>query len=219
MFIDTLILSKEEWNNQDEILLAFISKERKERLLRYRFNIDRKLSLYSALIVYMRAMQQLNVRNTEIQLEKRENGKPFLTDHPEFHFNISHTRSAVLCGFSNEEVGVDVEKISKAPFDIMKKCFTPSEIELIDTKIEENEDFYKIWTKKEAYGKWNGYGIAQDLLSLNTLWPKDKIAFETWQEEDYIFTVCEAGDHVDCIKRKLTEEKIFEYFTNYAKSR
>lgn len=212
MFIDTLILSNEEWNNQDEILLAFVSKERKERILRYRFEIDRKLSLYSALIVSMRAMQQLGVSNTEIQIEIREDGKPILAEHSEFHFNISHTRSAVLCGFSNEEIGVDVEKINKAPFDIMKKCYTPNEIALVDIKVEENENFYKIWTRKEAYGKWNGRGITQDLLSLNTLEPKDKIAFETWREEDYIFTVCEAGDHVDCIKRKLTEDMIFDFF-------
>ena len=212
MFIDTLILSNEKWNNQDEILLEYVAKERKERLLRYRFDIDRKLSLYSALIVQMRAMQQLKINNSEVNFIKKEDGKPMLDGYPEFYFNISHTRSAVMCGFSNKEIGVDVEKIMKAPFDIMRKCFTSDEVEIVDTKIEENENFYKIWTRKEAYGKWNGKGIAQDLISLNTLQPKDNIAFETWRDEDYIFSVCEAGESIECIKRMLTEDIILEFF-------
>lgn len=218
MFVDTLILSDEKWKNQDEILLSYVSKERKERLLRYRFDIDRKLSLYSALIVHMRAVQQMDISNLDVHFIKKEDGKPVLDGFPEFHFNISHTRNAVMCGFSNEELGVDVEKISKAPFDIMRKCFTQNEIDCVDTTVEENADFYKIWTRKEAYGKLRGIGISDDVFRFDTLQPKEKIAFETWRENNYIFSVCLEGKQIECIKRKITEEMLFDFFVSNQKS-
>lgn len=212
MFIDTLILSNEKWQDQDEMLLNYVSKERKERLLRYRFDIDRKLSLYSALIVHMRAEQQLKVNSMEVHFIKREDGKPVLDGYPEFYFNISHTRSAVMCGFSNEEIGVDVEKINKAPFEIMRKCFTQNEIDCVDTSVEDNPDFYKIWTRKESYGKLRGIGITDDVFHFDTMKFDGKTSFETWREDDYMFTVCWNGGQKECIKRKITEEILFDFF-------
>lgn len=217
MFIDTLILSNEKWQDQDEMLLDYVSKERKERLLRYRFDIDRKLSLYSALIVHMRAVQQLNLKNMEVHFIKREDGKPILDGYPEFHFNISHTRCAVMCGFSNEEIGVDVEKINKAPFDIMRKCFTQNETDSVDTSVEDNPDFYKIWTRKEAYGKLRGIGITDDVFHFDTMQSDEKTSFETWREDDYMFSVCWDGEQKECIKRKITEEMIVDFFVSNKK--
>ena len=38
-------------------------------------------------------------------------GKPYFPEHPDVHFNLSHTAGAVLVGLSDRPVGVDIEHI------------------------------------------------------------------------------------------------------------
>ena len=40
-----------------------------------------------------------------------KHGKPFLLEHPQIQFNISHCKNAVLCGIGSKPLGVDVETI------------------------------------------------------------------------------------------------------------
>ena len=40
-----------------------------------------------------------------------QHGKPYLRNHPEIHFNISHCEGLAVCVFSDTETGVDVERI------------------------------------------------------------------------------------------------------------
>ena len=40
----------EQWDNLDELLLQYVSDERRKKVLSYRFKEDRKLSLYVELL-------------------------------------------------------------------------------------------------------------------------------------------------------------------------
>ncbi len=51
--------------------------------------------------------------NTSVRagLSYGQHGKPYLRNHPEIHFNISHCEGLAVCVFSDTETGVDVERI------------------------------------------------------------------------------------------------------------
>ena len=63
----------------------------------------------------------------DIVLLKTENGKPYIKDHPDIHFNISHTNGAIAVAFSDSPIGVDVEKIRDFNLKITERFFTPYE--------------------------------------------------------------------------------------------
>ena len=131
-------------------LLPFVSREKQEQVIQFRFDIDKKLSLYSELLVRTIACQKLGVSNLEIILDKNAHGKPFIKDWSNFHFNISHTRNAVAVAVSDAVVGVDIEKVGNANLQIANRFFTTDEQEYISkVSNKENKQFYEVWTKKK----------------------------------------------------------------------
>lgn len=133
-------------------LLALVSSKRQEKISEFRFDIDQKLSLFSELIVRALICQTTNLKNDHIIFTENQYGKPYLIGHPNFHFNISHTRNAIAVVVSNKPIGVDIERIGEADIEIAKRFFTDNEFNYITALSEsQNESFYKIWTKKEAY--------------------------------------------------------------------
>ncbi len=90
-------------------------------------------------------------------------GKPYLKNN-ELYFNISHSYEYTVLVISNKEVGVDIEKITMRS-KVMEKVFDEDEKKLIKS----DEDFTKIWVKKESYVKYLGLGLAYGLENVHTL--------------------------------------------------
>lgn len=90
-------------------------------------------------------------------------GKPYLEDLP-VHFNLSHSGSMVLCGISDSQIGVDIQKKEPGNHErLWKRYFSDKEKELLSLcqSLEEQEElFYRLWTQKEAYGKLTGEGLS-----------------------------------------------------------
>ncbi len=96
-------------------------------------------------------------------------GKPYFAD-PLPYFNLSHSGDYVLCGMADWELGVDIQQ--KRPAEqkrpavqarLVERFFSEREKELwklCGSKEEQEELFYRLWTRKEAYGKLTGEGIA-----------------------------------------------------------
>ena len=171
-------------------LMSLIPKAKQEKLRNYHFPIDRKLGLYAELLVRWRAISQLGLSNSEIEFTINENGKPFLKYYPTFYFNISHTRNAVVVAFSRCNVGVDIEKIKSADFQISKRFLTSTEQDYILSHKNPECAFYEIWTKKEAYVKCLGTGLATPLKSFNVLNKKDNHMINTSKIRNYLVSTC-----------------------------
>lgn len=123
--------------------------------------------------------------NTEIA--KDGNGKPFFKFLPDFYFNISHTDGLTVIAVSESEVGVDVEKLRKADLRIAKRRFLKCEAEYIKSA-KSDRRFFEVWTKKEAYLKYKGTGLAGGLDSVNVFECIPEI--KTFYFEDYIISIC-----------------------------
>lgn len=112
--------------------------------------------------------QTLNQSPEKIRIKKAEHGKPYLADYPELVFNLSHSADRVMIAVGwNCRLGVDMEickqRISLS--GLVDKCFAEKEAaywsQLPET--QKNQAFYRFWTRKEAFVKATGHGIALGL--------------------------------------------------------
>ena len=102
-----------------------------------------------------------------VAFSRGEHGKPFLQEGT-LHFNVSHTHELALYAIARDrEVGVDVEwmRPQVAHEQIAARFFSLEEQEALAQVPDEarRAAFYNIWTRKEAYVKARGDGIAAGL--------------------------------------------------------
>lgn len=97
--------------------------------------------------------------------------KPFLASDPSLHFSLAHTREWVLLAVATSPLGVDVEYVDpNFPFaDILPTSFSAPEQAAIGQSPNPREQFYQLWTRKEALVKATGQGIDETLPTLPVL--------------------------------------------------
>jgi phosphopantetheinyl transferase len=88
-----------------------------------------------------------------------EQGKPFITNYENCHFNISHCTQAVTVAVASRNVGVDVEGPRRFNEGLLQRSMSPIEQAEIRQSSNAEATFSKLWTRKEAYFKWLGTGI------------------------------------------------------------
>ncbi len=172
MHLYYLFFENSEWTNLDEALLAFVSEERRMKIRRYRFSKDKKHSLYASLLLSFACTDQYDLAFDEIDPIWPGSGKPVLRSHPEIHFSISHSGGCAAVAVSDAEIGLDAELIGKAPVNVLKRAFCPAEIRQIQSADDPDPEFFRIWTRKEAYGKYLGTGLSSQVLKTDTMLPE-----------------------------------------------
>lgn len=99
------------------------------------------------------------------------NGKPFLTNHPEICFNITHCDNFAACVFSATPIGIDAELPGYVPEILIGHALSDCEKDFLSIHSTElfqtQEWFWRFWTLKEAYFKRSGIGVDTDLTSVS----------------------------------------------------
>ncbi len=129
-------------------MLEQLPPERRERVLRIQQPEKRREPLCAYLILRLALWEQYRWRELP-EIARTSLGKPFFPDHPEVHFNLSHTAGAVLVALSGEPVGVDIERIRPVSLRAMRR--------LADVSTE--ADFFRSWVRREARTKRSGTGV------------------------------------------------------------
>lgn len=84
------------------------------------------------------------------------------------HFSLSHTRGVALLAFADAPVGVDVERVPEPQVvaEVAGQLHPAEEAELAGLPpAERPAAFARVWTRKEAYLKGEGIGLAGGLHS------------------------------------------------------
>ena len=201
-----------KWQGEHDELLKYVSSERREYILSYRNDSDKLLSLYAALLVRYGICNMTDYKG-ELTFTCIKNHKPYCNEISNCDFNFAHTEGAILCGITFAgKVGVDIEKINEAPFEIMGDVFCKEEIEYINAdEKSSNQRFFEMWTAKEAYTKCSGIGLVTDIKSINMIEKMNLDNLITWKEDDYICSLYSEGNFVVCIER-VSCEMITKYF-------
>ena len=147
-------------------LLQIISKEGREKCLRFKFKEDALRTLYGELLVRYVMCHQFLYKNEEIVFMRSAEGKPYIENIP-VHFNISHSGDFVICAFSELEIGIDIEEIKEVDLAIAERFFCSFEVQdlFMQKQVDQFEYFFSLWTLKESYLKWLGSGMAIPLDS------------------------------------------------------
>ncbi|MEG0927535.1 4'-phosphopantetheinyl transferase family protein [Chryseobacterium sp.] len=149
-------------------LTRYVSPDKKAKIHRFRKPIDAARSLLGDLIIRTILCKHYGLKNDEIQYEYQEFGKPFLPNHPHFHFNISHSGDWVVGVVSNHPIGIDIEKITEVKEDLASLALCTEEHQKLQAlnEMDQNLFFFKLWTLKESYVKAIGTGLSEGLNTL-----------------------------------------------------
>ena len=162
-YLNVKIITQEEVT----VLLKTLPDEISTDIGRLRNYEDRCLKLFGRLMV-RKFFEEKNGNFDWKEWYVLNNGKPYYYNR-NFEFNISHSGNYVVVAFSNQKIGVDIEKIAEFDIASVTDNFHPDEIEYINSSANTFESFFKIWTRKEAYLKATGKGIIDGLSNENCL--------------------------------------------------
>lgn len=205
-----VLVKKIDWNNLEaefDKLLPTLYCARKEAVERLNNRRARIASMATGLILQEIVKNELGIDSKALVVRRSEQGKPYIENHPKFHFNISHSGDMIAIAYGDCPVGVDVEHIRCRENDlkVAKRCFTEEEyifisddvfmadMEGINHSVEER--FFMVWTMKEAYLKYKGTGIN---VPMNSFCVKpyegvvvgEKLSCQPVIINDYVYSIC-----------------------------
>ena len=165
-----------------EALGHLLSADEWERARRFRFEQHRRQYVVGRGALRTLLAAYLGDRPERIAFTYGPRGKPFLETSlasSGLHFNLSNSADLALVGLVRGiEIGVDVEYLKPMPDceEISERFFSESERQVLRSLPRElkEEAFFNCWTRKEAYLKAVGEGLAAALDSFDvTLSPGD----------------------------------------------
>lgn len=152
--------------------LPYVSAFRRGRILRKRIDSDKLLSLTAGLLISLEVTRRTGIPREKIRYTHGSFGKPYLEGNA-LQFSLSHTQGAVCAAFSDEEVGVDIERRDRRVSErVCERVLGENEKPLVRS----SEDLLRLWVQKEAFLKRLGTGIADDLRGADTTLMQDTAA-------------------------------------------
>ena len=173
-----------------EAALPYLSAQRREQALQFKFELGRKTSAAVYLLLCKGLREEYGITEPPV-FEFGEHGKPSIVGHPDIHFNMSHCREAVACAVGSRPVGIDVESVHRYSESLARYTMNDQELQLIAEAARPEVAFIRLWTMKEARLKLTGEGINDHLKEV--LADADAYNYTTVEclEHGYIYTLCE----------------------------
>jgi 4'-phosphopantetheinyl transferase len=154
-------------------LSQLLSSDERARASRYHQKKDRQRFAVSRIALRFLLGKYSNINPEKIEFAVGGNKKPFMQNvgAPALHYNISHSGDWILIAFSDEGIGADIEMIDEvfSYSEILHQNFTQQEISFITNGNHQSENFYLLWTRKEALLKATSKGIDSDLPFIPSL--------------------------------------------------
>ena len=119
-------------------------------------------------IPYLKKALAICFPGETIEVTKDENGRP-LTDREGLWVSASHTGEWVFCGVSEKPLGIDAQIVTKVRNRerLVERFFTEEEAAWLSDR--EEEAFFDLWSRKEAFAKYTGRGITYGLHRIQTV--------------------------------------------------
>ena len=154
--------------------LAWLSPQERQRHARFHREPDRQAfaAAHAMLRILLKAYGSAHA---DAEFISGRHGKPATAD--DLYFNLSHTRGMVACAFSRiAELGVDVETPERRNDwqRMQEQVLSPDEITTLQSVPQalRQQQFYRLWTLKEAWSKALGTGLHSDFRELDVARPR-----------------------------------------------
>lgn len=135
-----------------------VSLSRQEKVDNCRFPKDKQLCLGAGLLL-KQGLESLGIYDAQILYT--DSGKPYLENHNDLFFNLSHSGHYAVCAIYHKEIGIDVQQIAPLRDALIQKIATEEEASYLLSlpQKEKEEAFAKLWAIKESYLKYAGCGL------------------------------------------------------------
>lgn len=155
---------------QIERLAQTFSADEHLRADKFYFERDRRHFIAGRGLLRVILGRYLDLEPTQLQFSYGARGKPALAigTGRKLCFNLSHSNGLVLYAVTRDrDLGIDLEHIRPLPEaeQLARRFFSAREYAVISSLPfdQKQEAFFKGWTRKEAYLKASGDGLAQPL--------------------------------------------------------
>lgn len=182
--------------------IASLSLEQRKKAESFVHKKDRLLSLAASLALN-KGLEERGLNGQEASVAVFENGKPYLSEHHDIHFNLSHSEKMAMAAIAKKEVGCDIEAIGRYDERIVNRYFSAEERSYIEGSEDKRRAFIAIWVAKESFLKAIGKGLKGGLSSFTVI-PREtgevilrqNIDARDWRIsmgfiDEYIWAVCE----------------------------
>ena len=175
-----------------------------------------KLQVIANTYLLDKCLNELNLKEKDMEYIVEKNGKLRFTNVDNIHFNLSHSKNMSLAVVSDVPVGCDIQYIGKVDeklFDLVlseeeKKFVTnksvggdilspyvgadtirPHSVEASTASLEEK--FYRLWAMKEAIVKKDGTGLRSRLTDVHddNVYIEKKVLSNNDVVESYILAI------------------------------
>ena len=160
-------------------LAPLLDESEQERAAAFHFQRDRDRFIARRGLLRIELARAIGQTPETLRYDLGPQGKPRLRNASELRFNLSFSNDLALFAMSrSNEIGCDIERINPAHArrDVAQRFFSPEEFTVLTELPEDQwaEGFFNCWTRKEAYLKAVGEGLAAPLDSFDvTLAPDD----------------------------------------------
>ena len=165
---DVDITTAEKWT-------ADLPEEKRQRISRYRHQEHRVLALTAHRLLTFSLKSEFGIEPSPDDWATGAYGKPHLKNTNGIHFSISHSGNMALCAVHDKPVGADIECIRLVDDSLARRIMSDEEWRVYQNSSEKNSLFFKVWTLKEAYLKFDGKGIGTALDALSIYPEEDSI--------------------------------------------
>lgn len=157
-------------------LISLLSPEEIKRSERFKFERDQYRYQVTHNMKRLILANYLDCDPQCLHFKIESYGKPALANLQsplKLQFNISHSRDLILIAITVEDsIGIDIEYNDKKRSieSLSETIFSPSEKKFfltLKSQREKEEIFFRCWTRKEAFLKAKGIGLAVDLANIS----------------------------------------------------
>jgi len=195
-------------DNFHERMISLLSEQRREKVQNLRSDKKKNASAVAYLLLRLALKEEYGIDEI-VEFDYIDNKKPVLREHPNIHFNLSHSLNTVACAVANTDIGVDVQQIDKIKDNVAKRVLTEDEFACFQHTDNPDEFFCEIWTIKESFLKLTGKGISDELRELSADSINDK---KIYKGKDYYCCVC--GNAAKTMTEKYIGRDDFEQLRN-----
>lgn len=122
-------------------------------------------------IIEVNVQKLLRTKRQEYDYKQIENGKPYISGMPDFHFSISHSGDYALCVWDFCEIGADLQCMDREiRNNLARKFLTEKEYKRYAglSGQEQKKEFYRVWAIKESFCKLTGKGLSENFHEIET---------------------------------------------------
>lgn len=214
--------------------MQLVPKERRLKVMAYRFQEDRLRSLCAGLLLEY-GLRECGLTlltaargRQMVQLELSEHGKPYICGQSGIYFNLSHSGDYAAAVFADCRAGIDIEQVNKHRSGIAERCFTQEEQEDLRKWIQNKKEmnppgmsdaapadfrFTELWTRKESFIKAEGSGLSLPLNEISVLgdlsFHGNAYYFRSFKGiPGYFMSVCGQQPIKDAVPKEIYPENI-----------